>query len=151
MDFIKRHKFKLILLVVFLIVFVVALITLINLLYPDSRKDVYGNRLDGIEDVKISNQAITEIKDKINSSDFVSDVEYLLKGRLINFTIMVNADTNKESSKQLVTNITEVLDSEIQKFYDIQVIIIEDKEESTSYPVFAYKHKTSEKFVWTNN
>lgn len=151
MDFIKRHKFKLILLVLFLIVFVVALVALIKLLYPDSRKDVYGNRLAGIEDIPLSNQVITEVKDKISSSDFVLEVDNLLKGRLLNFTIYVNADTNKEEAKKLVTSITEILDSEAQSFYDIQVMILEDKEESTNYPVFAYKHKSSKEFVWTNN
>ena len=151
MDFIKRHKFKLILLVLFLIVFVVALIALINLLYPDSRKDVYGNRLDGIEAVPIKTKIINEIEDKISDSDFVLEIDDLITGRLIKFTIYVKADTNKEEAKKLVTNITETFDSEIQKFYDIEVMIDEDKEDSTQYPIFAYKHKTNQDFVWTNN
>ena len=87
MEFIKRHMFKLILLVVFLVVFVVTLVAFLKLLYPDSRKDVYGNRLAGIENVLISNQVITEIKDKISASEFVLEVEHLLKGRLLDFII----------------------------------------------------------------
>lgn len=151
MNFIKRHKFKLILLVVFLIVFVVALVAFINLLYPDSRKDEYGNRLDGIENVPIKTTVMTEIKDKIGSYDFVLEADYLLTGRLVKFTISVKADTNKEEAKKVVTNITDVFSNEIKEFYDIQVMISEDKEESTQYPIFAYKHKTSKEFIWTNN
>ena len=151
MDFIKRHKFKLILLMVFIIVFIVALIALMNLLYPDSRKNVYGNRLEGIENVKIKSKVLTEIKDKISASDFVLEVDDLLTGRLIKFTIYVKADTNKDDAKKLVTNITETLSKEIQEFYDIQVMINEDKEESEAYPIFAYKHKTSKDFIWTRN
>ena len=151
MDFIKRHKFKLILLVIFLIVFVVALYVLIGLLYPDNRKNVYGNRLLGIEKVKLSEQSITEIKDKMEANDFVNNTKYSLNGKLINFIIEVKADTNKNSSKTLVNNILEVFSDEVKKFYDIQVIIIEDKEESTNYPIFAYKHKSKDTFVWTNN
>lgn len=151
MDFIKRHKFKLILLVVFLIVIIVALIALMNLLYPDSRKDVYGNRLEGIKDVPIKTKILTEIKDKISASDFVLEVDDLLTGRLIKFTIYVKEDTNKETAKKVVSNITETLSDEIQKFYDIQVMINEDTEESTAYPIFAYKHKTSKDFIWTKN
>ena len=151
MDFIKRHKFKLILLVIFLIVFAVALYVLIGLLYPDNRKNEYGNRLLGIEDVKISEQSITEIKDKIESNEFVNSTKYSLNGKLINFIIDVKADTDKNSSKGVVNSIIEVFSDEIKKFYDIQVIITEDKEESTSYPIFAYKHKSRDTFVWTNN
>ena len=151
MDFMKRHKIKLVLLGVFILVFIASLIALVSMLYPDSKKDVYGNRLEGIKDVKISNQVITEIKDKILSSDFVDDTDYVLKGKLITFKLEVKADTKVTSAKKLVSNITECLSEKIQAFYDIQVIIIEDKEESTNYPVFAYKHKTSKNFVWTNN
>lgn len=151
MDFIKRHKVKLVLLGVFLLVFIVALFVLINLFYPDSRKDVYGNRLSGIENKKVSNQAITEIKDKISSSDFVDGIEYSLKGRLINFQIEVKSSTKVSEAKKLVSNIIESFDNDTKKFYDIQVIIIENDEQSKNYPVFAYKHKTNDKFVWTNN
>ena len=94
MDFIKRHKFKLALLILFLIVFVVALYVLIGLLYPDNRKNVYGNRLLGIEKVKLSEQSITEIKDKMEANDFVNNTKYSLNGKLINFIIEVKADTN---------------------------------------------------------
>ena len=151
MNFVKRHKIKLILLVVFLSVFVVALIALINLLYPDSRKNVYGNRLDGIENVSIKGKVLTEIKDKISASDFVLEIDDLLTGRLVKFTIYVKAGTNKEEAKKVVTNITETLNEDIQKFYDIQVMINEENEESTVYPIFAYKHKASKNFVWTKN
>ena len=151
MNFIKRHKFKLILLFVFVVVFVVALIALMNLLYPDSRKNVYGNRLEGIEDVPIKTKILTEIKDKISASDFVLEVDDLLTGRLVKFTIYVKSDTNKEEAKKVVANITETFSQEIQEFYDIQVVIDEDKEDSTAYPIFAYKHKTSKDFIWTKN
>ena len=151
MNFIKRHKLKLIILLVFIIVFVVALIALMNLLYPDSRRDVYGNRLEGIKNVPIKEKVVTEIKDKMSALDFVLEVDDLLTGKLIKFSICVKADTNKEEAKKVVTNITETFSQEIQEFYDIQVIINEDKEESTAYPIFAYKHKTSKDFVWTKN
>lgn len=151
MNFIKRHKFKLLLLLIFIIVFVISLFALMNLLYPDSRKDVYGNRLDGIDDVPIKNKDVTEIKDKISASDFVLEVDDLITGRLIKFTVYVKADTNKDSAKKLLTTIQDVFSDEILSFYDIQVMIIEEKEESTNYPIFAYKHKTSKNFVWTKN
>ena len=78
MNFTTQHKIKLLLLGVFILVFIIALFVLINLLYPDSRKDVYGNRLDGINSNKVSNQTITQIKDKISTTGLVENIEYLL-------------------------------------------------------------------------
>lgn len=158
MKFIKRHWLKLTLLLIFLITLIVGAYAVIKFLYPDSRKDVYGNRLIGIEEVEIKNKTIEEIKEKIRTSESVVYVDYILKGKLINFTIEVKENTDKNTSKSLVNHITEIFSQEIKEFYDIQVLIIEEKEETeeetekkSNYPIFAYKHKTSEKFVWTNN
>lgn len=150
MNFMKKHKLKIALLVILLLIFVVALVVFIKLLYPDSRKDVYGNRLEGIDKLIVSNQVITEIKDKIDSYDFVNDVDYLLAGRLINFIIEVKGEAKVEDVKKVVSHIVESFNSEIKGFYDIQTII-KVNEESEHYPMFAYKHKTRENFVWAKN
>ena len=160
MEFLKRHWFKLTLIILFLAMLIIGVFAVLKFLYPDSRKDVYGNRLLGIEDVVIESEMVDEIKEKISSNEFVVDVEYILKGKLINFTIEVKENTDKNTAKSLVNNITETFSTEIKEFYDIQVLIIEFKEETenpeeteqkSNYPIFAYKHKTSENFVWTNN
>ena len=150
MEFIKRHWFKLTLIILFLVMLIVGVYAFLKFLYPDSRKDVYGNRLIGIEDVVI--------EDKISNHESVTKVSYVLKGKLINFTIELAQNTDKNIAKTLVNNITETFNTEIKEFYDIQVLIIEKQEKNeeeternSNYPIFAYKHKTSENFVWTNN
>jgi len=158
MEFIKRHWFKLTLIILFLAMLIIGVFAVLKFLYPDSRKDEYGNRLIGIEDVVIEDKTVDEIKDKISANEFVTKVSYILKGKLINFTIEVVQNTDKNTAKTLVNNITEVFNTEIKEFYDIQVLIIEkqekteeETEKNSNYPIFAYKHKTSENFVWTNN
>ena len=155
MDFIKRHWLKLGLILIFLIMIILGIYAVLKFVYPDARKNVYGSRLLGIEDVPISNDDIKEIKEKISGSEIVVDVDYVLKGRLINFTIYVAKDTDVASAKALVNHIIEVFSPEIQEFYDIQVLINEEKEETEEknkqYPIFGYKHKTKKEFVWTNN
>jgi len=158
MEFIKRHWFKLTLIILFLAMLIIGVFAVLKFLYPDSRKDEYGNRLIGIEDVVIEDKTVDEIKDKISANEFVTKVSYILKGKLINFTIEVVQNTDKNTAKTLVNNITEVFNTEIKEFYDIQVLIIEkqekteeETEKNSNYPIFAYKHKTSKNFVWTNN
>lgn len=151
MDFMKKHKMKLILLGILILVFIISLFAIVSLLYPDLRKDIYGNRLSGISDVKISNQVITKVKDDLNFSKIVVNTDYVLKGKLINFIVKVKKDTNINDAKKLPDIILESIEDKIQEYYDIQVIIIEETEENEKYPIMAYKHKTSKTFVWTNN
>jgi hypothetical protein len=152
MKFVKKHKFKLIGAFVFLLLMIFAFIGIKELIYPDTHKDLYGNRLEGIEDVRISQDKLGKIKLSLQSTDDVSNVIYDIKGRIVNFIITVNSDTDLITSKSLADKIMEDFTVEEKNYYDFQVYIINSKdEESELYPIIGYKHKTSLSFKWTNN
>ena len=88
MNFIKRNKKLLVVITVFLVALVAA-IQLKNILYP-SGGAIYGNRLDGIEEVKLAEDLDKQIQEKLK--DFVSKVEVRTSGRIINITMIVNPD-----------------------------------------------------------
>lgn len=151
MNFMKDRKIKIILLCIFILVFVISIIAIVSVLYTDSSKDVYGNRLSGIEDVKVSNQEILKIKDDFKLSKLVKTTDYSLKGRLMNFVIEVEDTTKVADVKKIAQNILTSLDEKVQGYYDIQLFIVSNDEKNEDYPIMAYKHKTSKNFVWTNN
>ena len=96
MKFIKEHKYTFIIAGVFIVLFIFAFIGLKNLLYPDSGKDKYGDRLDGIEEHPIKNEDIESVKSKVKESKKVNDITYSLEGRLMKFAIDVKKGTDKE-------------------------------------------------------
>ena len=101
MKFIKKHKYTFIIAGVFIVLFIFAFIGLKNLLYPDSGKDKYGDRLDGIEEHPIKNEDIESVKSKVKESKKVNDITYSLEGRLMKFAIDVKKGTDKESIESL--------------------------------------------------
>lgn len=157
MKFIKEHKVEMILLAVILIIIIVWGVIFAVLWFGGSG-DKYGSRLQGIEEVQISDKTFKKIEDKIKESDFVESISSSIQGKIINFTIHVKDETEPKYAKALTDIIMEHLSEKEMSFYDIQVFLEDSKtkeeknEENTSkYPFIGYKHKTSESFVWSNN
>ena len=85
-----------------------------------------------------------EIKD-------IKSVKYNLQGRLIYIIMEVANDTALEVSKGYANKTLSYFTAEQKEYYDIQVLIKSDSEESEVYPIIGAKHKTSTAFIWTEN
>ncbi len=151
MKFIKRNKLLSICIFVFLCLLIVAGIGIYKLLVPESGNSLYGNRLDGIESVTVSEETIQKIKTDVSANAFVVDANYNLEGKLMNYIFTVVEDANVLLAKALSDKVLANLSEEEKSFYDIQIFIKCSNSESEVYPIIGYKKNTSLNFTWTNN
>lgn len=149
MDFIKKHKIKIILIFIFIILMTFAFIGIKQLLYPDVRKDLYGHRLDGIEEFDVDNKRLKEVSEKLEEEEKIENISYNLSGRVINFIIKLDSDVDLITSQSFADKILENFKEEEKKYFDFQVYLINDVEDSEIYPKVGYKHKSSLSFKWT--
>lgn len=149
MKYIKKNKWVLIPILVFIIVMALAIIGIVNLVIPNDTKDLYGNRLDKIEENQISEESIKKIEEQLLDTGKVKTVTYDVKGKLVNYILVVNSDVDKVTAQNLTTKILECFEQNIKDFYDFQVFI-KTEEESEIFPIIGYKHTNSVNFVWTN-
>ena len=142
--FIKTHKKQcLIGGVAFLVIFLVILIWLF--IVPLFRNNKYGDRLEGIEEHKISSSVIDDIENSMKKNQMVSDVEYHNEGRILNFIITVSGEMNKDDAKALGDVILDKISNKNKEYYDIQ-ILIDTIDENENYPIIGYKHKSEKAF-----
>lgn len=146
-NIIKGHKKLTISFIVLISLFLVFFIVIFVL--PLFKSNNYGDRLDGIEKHKVSTKKVADIKDTILEKKGVDSVSYQKEGRILNFIIILNEQIDLAEAKTYVNEITEKLDSEINKYYDIEVFI-DTKEESKIYPVIGYHSKKGKEFTWSN-
>ena len=144
----KKHKGLFICLGVLLVLGILAVVGIKKLVFPDDSKSKYGDRLEGIENVPISNDTIEEIKEAFLKNENVVDFNYNLSGKIIKVIIKVKEDTKIEDSKILGDIILKSLSDDQKKFYDIQYSVDCEKENDL-YPMMGYKHKTKDAFSWT--
>ena len=151
MKFIKKHLIELIIFIIFISIVVFGVTTFVTMWF-DSSGSKYGTRLNGISKVELGDKYLNETEEKIKENEIVDKVESNIKGRIINFVITVNKDTELNKAKELTTIVVDSLKEDELEFYDIQVYLVEkDAGEESKYPKIGYKHKLSEKFVWSNN
>lgn len=146
MKFIKNNKILIALILIAVIMFSTILIIIFSNL--SSGNDEYGNRLDEIEKYPITDEVINNIKNEIASLEKVKSINYNLEGRLINFVIKVEDDLIVSEAKNYSEKILENFSDDIKSYYDIQILIDSNIDESENYPIIGYKHKTSDSLVW---
>lgn len=152
MKFIKKNSTIFKILLVFIVLLIIGLLsyTAIKYMLPDN-KNKYGNRLDGIEEVLIKDEQVSKLETELNDVKDIKSVKYNLQGRLIYVIIEVSNETAVEVSKGYANKVLSYFDDEQKEYYDIQVLIKSDSEESEVYPIIGAKHKTSKSFIWTES
>ena len=152
MNFLKRNKNWIIGICVVLVLLLGLGIWFLKLVYPDSHKNLYGDRLNQMDSYKIEDRTITEIKDAMKENASVLEVSYHINGKILKFQIKTAAETDLGQLKQFLANILlEKFGEDQKEYYDIQMIIENENTENSAYPAMGYKHRGKEAFSWSNN
>lgn len=146
MKWIKSHKSESVIIGISIMMLVFILI-FVKIFFFSSGKDAYGDRLDGIDDVKISGDKLGKIETELKKNASVTQTESHIEGRVIHFIITVKGEADLGSMKQNTDAILDDFSKKEKEFYDIEVYLISDGE-STVYPNIGYKSKTADTFSW---
>lgn len=110
----------------------------------------YGNRLEGMEKVKINNKKLDEYKDLISAENNVSSVDVNLHGKIIYASIIINKDAGVSDGVNAALKSLDFFKDEEKAYYDFSFIIDKaEKDESENYPVMGYKNAIAANIVWT--
>lgn len=147
--FVKNHKGVIIFLIAIIAIIVSMFLLARSLLLSGKEGTIYGNRLQGIEKVKLNEDTLNKIVSDIKANGQVKSASHRLEGKLLNIMIDVKKEMEIENAKKLADIILSSLAEDEKSFYDIQVIVTcNELEESETYPMMGYKHRTSATFVW---
>lgn len=149
MSFIRKNKFVIIAIEVFLIL-VVLVFQIATMFFPEEGTALYGDRLDGIEEVELSNSKLTKIESNLKSDGAVKEADVSVAGKIVEVIITVQDDTSVDTAKALNTKVLDSLSNKEKKFYDIQIFVKKDSE-ATDFPIIGYKHHAKDTFSWTKD
>lgn len=138
-----------IVLVLFVVFCGFVFVTMKAYLDPEDELAVYGNRLDGIENVEITDKKEKEVIDFIKEDENITDASIRIQGKIIN--IIIKAKDKKNTVEKMKENGTEIIkkfSEEEINFYDFQFFI---KNEEANYNLMGYKNKKSEEISWVND
>lgn len=147
MKFIKKNKNIIIVLLVFAAILAAILIFKDTVMFEENEA-IYGNRTDGAEEVKITEDQEKQISEALK--ELTESVSIRTAGRIVNVSIEVNPGTELHTAKELSTTVLNLATEEQKKFYDFQFLITES-ENLDQYPIIGYKQKTRDTVTWTQD
>lgn len=145
MTFIRKHKFVIAICAIFVVFLSFGIIIIYNLLHEE---DKYINRIEGIENVIISDSKIDNIKNKILEDKSISKITFRLDGALVKFFVEVKKDNSDFNIENMLNIILDNFEDDEKKFYDFQVYVT-CEEKQKPYPMIAYKHCNNQTFTIT--
>lgn len=145
--FIKKHKGAIIGLILIALL-VAGLLAVKNFFFPSESKMIYGNRLEGRDKVKISDDTKNKVKEGL--SEGTSSVKVRIAGRIIYIDIQANDDMSLEAAKDKGNKSLEFFSDAEKAYYDIQVLI-DNKANQDQFPIIGYKHHTKTAIVWNRD
>lgn len=148
--FIKNNKLIVITFII-CVIFVILVFAVKLTFFPNEGAAIYGDRLDGIEEVEITDDEQDDIVSALEEKEEVSNASCDIQGRILNVLINVNDEVEVNSAKALTSSIIENLEEDQTSYYDIQVFISKDNEEDTTFPIIGYKHQDKDEFSWTKD
>lgn len=148
-NFIKNNKVTVIAFII-CVIFVILVFALRLTFFPNEGTAIYGDRLDGIEKVEITDSDQKNIIKSLEEKDEVKNADTDIKGRTLNVLITVNDDVELDSSKALTSSVIDNLKKDQTGYYDIQIYISKDNDD-TRYPIIGYKHQDKDEFSWTKD
>ena len=146
MRYVKRNRLTIFILIIFTILVLIGAY-IYNIFFVSGRKEAYGNRLDGIENVVIDDEVYNSIRTDLEANEKVTKVTTELRGKIVYVIITVADDVNKEDAKK----IGETVSTYQLAFYDIQVFVKKENAELNDFPIIGYKQNGAEKFTWTKD
>lgn len=155
---------RLVIFLVLLLIFIICLIVIKSVFIP-SGGSKYGNRLDGINNIKFTKNDQVEIIKLLNDKEKVSTSKINIHGKIINVIFDVSDDVSIDEAKNIANESLGKFSDEVKNFYDIEFIIKKTTEKGIEknvtsddgktskiivkeFPIMGYKKAKRETIVW---
>ncbi len=142
-------KILLVLLFILIVCFVIIGIMFYKYFYSGISTTKYGDRLDGIENYKLSDTLESDIKSLYEKTSSINKVSIDVKGRIIYINIAFKESVKVDTAKSEAVKALDKIGEENLKYYDVQfVLTYSGDEENSNFPIFGAKSANSLKVVW---
>lgn len=147
----KKNKVLFILTTIAIICILVIIIGLLTSFYTKTNTSKYGDRLDGIEEVEITDSFREDLVSFYEKNEKVNEASVDLSGKIVYIIIDVVKGTTEAQAQEIANSGLEEFSEEEIEYYDFQFIVTcEEDSKSEIYPTMGYKNNTSAKVVWIN-
>lgn len=150
MKFIKRNRYTIIFVLSF-ILFLCLGLKLKDIMMPDDKKELYGNRLVDIDKHKIEKSLYDKIKLELEKKEEVEALTYREQGKIINFIVTVNDKVEVNAAKKVADSIVSYFGEDDIEYYTFQIYMKKNDASLNNFPIIGAKNPLTDSIIWTND
>ena len=146
LKWIKKNMGLFIVLLLTIVLLVIILVIFLKMLVGNS-SNKYGNRLDGIDEVKIEKDKYDGVESEIMDTELALEANVRLQGKIVYTTIVLKSDTSVDDAKEIAANTLDNYTEDELGFYDFSYFLKWEGEESDTV-ISGNKHHDLETITW---
>ena len=150
--FYKEHRVFTILMSVVIVCLILIITVLVQIFYFGNGNDKYGDRLEGIDNVKISESKESDFENNIKNNEKVKNCDLVVTGRIIYITIQFEETTDLEEAKNIALKSLESFSEDETAFYDFNFTLKKNTSDKVEgFLISGARTKNGSGLVWNNN
>lgn len=151
--FFKEHRIFTMLMAIVVVCMVLIITVFVNVFGgfgDDANK--YGNRLEGIDKVKISEKKESDFENNVANNEKIKSVDLRVQGKIIYITIQVEPGVALEEAQGIAQKSLDEFSDEEKAFYDFQFMLKQNStDNSDGFIISGSKNANGTKLSWNNN
>ncbi|MDD2409676.1 MAG: hypothetical protein PHD03_03040 [Bacilli bacterium] len=146
--FYHNNRVYVILMGISLVCLALILVVFVYYFLSQNNTGIYGNRLNGIENVKITDDKLEGIKKAIEENEIVDHASLILKGKIVYINIYIKED-KIDDAKNVAIKSLELFEEEQSSVYDVLFTIdLIGKAENSVFPIMGSKKNDNTIISW---
>lgn len=147
-----ENKTLFVLLTVALVCIVLSIILLFKYFYFGNGETKYGNRLDGIESVTISDDALSDAESKIKDNKLVSNATVKVTGKIVYIKITFDVAASLVEGESVAVKSLDYFTEAEKAFYDFNYTLYQEStSDKDGFIIMGAKNVNGSNLVWNNN
>ena len=148
----KENRTLFILMIVAIVCIVVSVLLLFKYFYFGNGGSNYGDRLEGIENVRISDDKQREVSSKIEENTLVDSATTTVTGKRVDIRIVFNEKASLVDAEGVALKSLDNFSDEEKAFYDFEFTLKQNATEKTEgFLIMGAKNVNGSNLVWNNN
>jgi hypothetical protein len=112
----------------------------------------YGDRLDGIEEVLITDDRIEKLDEMIREDSTIEDSQILVTGKIIYIRMAFNKSGTLTDGQNLAVKVLNEFSDKEKDFYDFQFTLVQSESDDTDgFLIMGSMNANGTKLEWNNN
>lgn len=150
--YLKENKTLAVLLIIAVVCIVISIALLFKYFYFGNGGSKYGTRLEGIENVTISDESKNNTIKNLETTEKVEKASMTINGKRIDIKIVFKSDATLTEAQNIALLSLDNFTEEEKAFYDFEFTIKQEASETTEgFLLMGAKNVNGTNLVWVNN